>query len=109
MTPVPGSRNNQSGPAPASSSTETTARSMRRRAISSLGRPASRWAALAERLAGLPRDEIARRRMDLAVVSVLLEAGAGPDWLFREPGTGVIYGRSEGLGVASLHMFASGA
>jgi hypothetical protein len=68
-----------------------------------------RWAALAERLAGLPKDEIARRRMDLAVVSVLLDAGAGPDWLFREPGTGVIYGRSEGLGVASLHMFASGA
>jgi hypothetical protein len=68
-----------------------------------------RWSALAERLVGLPTDEIARRRMDLAVVSVLLDAGAGPDWLFREPGTGVIYARSEGLGVAALHMFASGA
>jgi hypothetical protein len=67
-----------------------------------------RWAALAERLSGLPSDEIARRRMDLAVVSVLLDAGAGPDWSFREPGTAETYARSEGLGVASLHMFASG-
>jgi Protein of unknown function (DUF1688) len=68
-----------------------------------------RWAALAERLAGLPKEEIARRRMDLAVVSVLLDAGAGPTWSYREPGTGETYARSEGLGVASFHMFANGA
>lgn len=68
-----------------------------------------RWSALAERLNGLPPEEIARRRMDLAVVSVLLDAGAGPDWSYREPGTGETYARSEGLGVASLHMFANGA
>ena len=68
-----------------------------------------RWAALAERLAGLPKEEIARRRMDLAVVSVLLDAGAGPAWSYREPGTGETYARSEGLGVASFHMFANGA
>src|SRR5712675_1004617 len=68
-----------------------------------------RWAALAERLNGLPREEIARRRMDLAVVSVLLDAGAGPAWSYREPGTGETYARSEGLGVASFHMFANGA
>ena len=68
-----------------------------------------RWAALAERLKGLPREEIARRRMDLAVVSVLLDAGAGPAWSYREPGTGETYARSEGLGVASFHMFAGGA
>src|SRR5262249_35682381 len=37
-----------------------------------------RWTALSQRIAGLPREEIARRRMDLAVVSVLLDAGAGP-------------------------------
>ncbi len=47
--------------------------------------------------------------MDLAVVSVLLDAGAGPAWSYREPGTGETYGRSEGLGVASFHMFANGA
>jgi hypothetical protein len=67
-----------------------------------------RWAALAPKLAALPKEEVARRRMDLAVVSVLLDAGAGPDWSYREPGTGEIYGRSEGLGVASFHMFANG-
>jgi hypothetical protein len=68
-----------------------------------------RWAALAERLKGVPKDEIARRRVDLAVVSVLLDAGAGPAWSYREPGTDEIYARSEGLGVASFHMFANGA
>jgi hypothetical protein len=68
-----------------------------------------RWAVLAERLNGLPKEEVARRRMDLAVVSVLLDAGAGPAWSYREPGTGETYARSEGLGVASFHMFANGA
>ena len=68
-----------------------------------------RWSALAARLSGLPKEEVARRRMDLAVVSVLLDAGAGPAWSYREPGTGETYARSEGLGVASLHMFANGA
>ena len=67
-----------------------------------------RWAALAPRLASLPKEEVARRRMDLAVVSVLLDAGAGPDWRYREPGTDETYARSEGLGVASFHMFANG-
>lgn len=68
-----------------------------------------RWKALAERLKHLPAEEVARRRMDLAVVSVLLDAGAGAAWNYREPGTGETYARSEGLGVASLHMFANGA
>ncbi len=67
-----------------------------------------RWAALAPRLASLTKEEVARRRMDLAVVSVLLDAGAGPDWRYREPGTNETYARSEGLGVASFHMFANG-
>ncbi len=68
-----------------------------------------RWSALAARLTHLPPEEIARRRMDLAVVSVLLDAGAGAAWSYREPGTGETYARSEGLGLASLHMFADGA
>lgn len=67
-----------------------------------------RWVALAPRLASLPKEEVARRRMDLAIVSVLLDAGAGPDWSYREPGTNETYTRSEGLGVASFHMFANG-
>jgi hypothetical protein len=68
-----------------------------------------RWAALAPRLKDLPKEEVARRRIDLAVVSVLLDAGAGPAWSYREPGTNETYTRSEGLGVASFHMFAGGA
>jgi hypothetical protein len=67
-----------------------------------------RWATLAPSLAALPTEEIARRRMDLAIVSVLLDAGAGPTWSYREPDSGETYARSEGLGVASFHMFANG-
>lgn len=67
-----------------------------------------RWAELAGRLAGSPMDEIVRVRIDLAVTSVLLDAGAGASWRYREPGTGEIYGRSEGLAVASFHLFLGG-
>ena len=67
-----------------------------------------RWATLVPKLAHLPKDEIARRRMDLAIVSVLLDAGAGPDWKYREAETGETFARSEGLGVASFRMFERG-
>lgn len=53
--------------------------------------------------------ERARARIDLAVTSVLLDAGAGSRWQFQEPGTGVTCSRSEGLAVASFHLFMSGA
>lgn len=52
--------------------------------------------------------ERVRSRIDLAVVSVLLDAGAGADWRFVEDGTGLTLSRSEGLGVASLHAFSAG-
>ncbi|MFO1085392.1 MAG: URC4/urg3 family protein [Reyranellaceae bacterium] len=68
-----------------------------------------RWAELAPRLSSFSREEVARRRIDLAVVSVLLDAGAGSGWSYREPGSGETYARSEGLAVASFHMFAAGA
>jgi hypothetical protein len=38
---------------------------------------------------------------------VLLDAGAGPDWKYLENGKSI--DRSEGLGVASFHMFMAGA
>lgn len=66
-----------------------------------------RWADLARRLPDDPA-ELARTRMDLCVVSVLLDAGAGPGWRYVEPGTGAVLARSEGLAVASLHAFAAG-
>lgn len=55
-------------------------------------------------------DDAARARamVDLTVVSVLLDAGAGPDWRYREPGTSQSYTRSEGLAVASWHAFCAG-
>ncbi|DAZ95033.1 TPA: hypothetical protein N0F65_003750, partial [Lagenidium giganteum] len=53
--------------------------------------------------------EKARRLLDLALVSVLLDAGAGPTWKYKEPKTETFYTRSEGLGIASLHMFQQGA
>lgn len=49
-----------------------------------------------------------RAAYDLAIVSVLLDAGAGPDWRYHEAMTGETFSRSEGLGVASFAMFASG-
>jgi hypothetical protein len=53
--------------------------------------------------------ETTRRMIDLFFVSVLLDAGAGDTWLFTEPGNGNgKYGRSEGIAVASLHMFSDG-
>lgn len=67
-----------------------------------------RWAALEKKLVG--RDPLAKARVmvDLAVVSVLLDAGAGDAWRYREAETGLLVGRSEGLAVASLAMFAAG-
>jgi hypothetical protein len=50
----------------------------------------------------------ARARIDLAVVSVLLDAGAGAAWRFDDRPTGTVLGRSEGLGIASLRAFERG-
>ena len=40
-------------------------------------------------------------------MSVLLDAGAGDHWRYTESGTKNVYERSEGIAVASLHMFTS--
>ncbi|MGI4776856.1 MAG: URC4/urg3 family protein [Janthinobacterium lividum] len=80
----------------------------------------SRWrhfeAGGVDRLADLDRllgDDVtprerARVQIDLALVSVLLDAGAGPDWHYVESASGERFSRSEGLGVASFHAFTSG-
>ena len=80
----------------------------------------SRWrhfeAGGVDRLAELDRllgdkvssRERARIQIDLVLVSVLLDAGAGPDWHYVESATGQRFTRSEGLGVASFHAFTSG-
>ena len=53
--------------------------------------------------------ESARIAADLATVSVLLDAGAGDRWRYRERASGVSFARSEGLAVASFDMFRAGA
>jgi hypothetical protein len=82
--------------------------------------PHSRWrhfdASGVARIAGLdallrnrPCADAARARFDLTTISVLLDAGAGAAWHYREPGTGVLLVRSEGLAVATLRAFVAGA
>ena len=53
-------------------------------------------------------DERARASIDLIVTSVLLDAGAGEGWRFRETQTGRTFARSEGLAVASFRVFEAG-
>ncbi|HEY9648357.1 MAG TPA: URC4/urg3 family protein [Chroococcidiopsis sp.] len=68
----------------------------------------SRLALLAEPLKGLDAVEQARIKFDLAVTSVLLDAGAGATWRYREADTGLTFQRSEGLAIASVHLFVAG-
>lgn len=52
--------------------------------------------------------EKARIKLDLVITSVLLDAGAGATWNYKEESSGRTFNRSEGLGVASYHMFLAG-
>lgn len=45
---------------------------------------------------------------ELAILSVLLDAGAGASWQYTEASTGLIHNRSEGLAIASWDMFKTG-
>jgi hypothetical protein len=67
-----------------------------------------RWKALAE---SIDEDAVERARIaaDLTTVSVLLDAGAGERWRYRERASGLSFARSEGLAVASFDMFRAGA
>ncbi|KAJ2693707.1 hypothetical protein H4218_005917 [Coemansia sp. IMI 209128] len=55
---------------------------------------------------GVSDWECARRVVDLFVVSVLIDAGAGSKWRYTDS-LGV-FERTEGLGIAALRMFESG-
>jgi hypothetical protein len=69
---------------------------------------AARMAEVRATLMPLGSSERARALFDLVIVSVLLDAGAGDAWRYREAQTGLELGRSEGLAVASLRMFQAG-
>jgi hypothetical protein len=64
--------------------------------------------ALDERLAPLDEDGRLAARFDLAITSVLLDAGAGDRWRYRDA-AGASYARSEGIAVASYDLFVAGA
>lgn len=67
-----------------------------------------RWAPLRQSWSKLTPLEQGRRAFELVMVSVLLDAGAGPHWRFRDAASGNLIGRSEGLALASLEFFTSG-
>jgi Protein of unknown function (DUF1688) len=70
---------------------------------------ADRWENIAGAASWPDRASRARAEFDLAIVSVLLDAGAGAAWRYRDGISGKSIGRSEGLALASLDMFAAGA
>lgn len=66
------------------------------------------WREAAARSLWRNGDARARAEFDLSIVSVLLDAGAGAAWRYRDTGTGIAASRSEGLALASLRAFESG-
>ncbi|MEO0533951.1 MAG: URC4/urg3 family protein [Cyanobacteria bacterium P01_A01_bin.123] len=63
---------------------------------------------VATSFAGWSDLDLARMKFDLAITSVLLDAGAGAAWHYVEPNTGKVFTRSEGLAIASFHSFKQG-
>lgn len=68
----------------------------------------NRKAELDARLGERSAVSAVRAQVDLALISVLLDAGAGPSWRYHEAETGLRLGRSEGLAVASFRAFMAG-
>ena len=63
------------------------------------------WDEIDKAMAWPSPEERSRTAFDLVIVSVLLDAGAGPGWKFVYPVSGETVSRSEGLALASLVMF----
>ena len=78
--------------------------------MSARGRPRAEPLGAKWQASATPPDvrEPCRRLSDLFLVSVLLDAGAGNAWSFKEAASGQNFARSEGLGVASIVMFEQG-
>lgn len=62
---------------------------------------------LVERLGGKDADGCLEAILDLFVVGVLLDAGAGNQWSYKDQ-NGKVFNRSEGLAVATFEMFEAG-
>jgi hypothetical protein len=66
------------------------------------------WAETAREAQWRDADAKARAAFDLAITSVLLDAGAGAAWRFKDPSSDLVAERSEGLALASLRLFEWG-
>ncbi len=67
------------------------------------------WSEIAARRRWESPAAAARSAFDLAITSVLLDAGAGSSWRYHDGGReGLIAARSEGLALASLRWFERG-
>jgi hypothetical protein len=67
-----------------------------------------RRAQLEKQIGNVQPADKAHTLIDLAMVSVLLDGGAGPDWKYTEASTGKTFTRSEGLALASYYAFTGG-
>jgi transposase len=67
-----------------------------------------RWAMLRRAFGDLSRRDFGRVAADLAIVNVLLDAGAGDAWDYRDSETGQTLSRSEGLSTQDLARHAHG-
>lgn len=66
------------------------------------------WADIAANASWRDAHDRARSEFDLAITSVLLDAGAGASWRYADSTSGMIAARSEGLALASLRLFEWG-
>lgn len=66
------------------------------------------WQEIANEAHWRDADAKARACFDLAITSVLLDAGAGAAWRYHDTGSDLIAARSEGLALASLRLFEWG-
>ena len=66
------------------------------------------WEEIASGAKWRDTDAKARACFDLAITSVLLDAGAGAAWRYKDPSSDFIATRSEGLALASLRLFEWG-
>lgn len=64
---------------------------------------------LENKIAGLSLLERLKVKTDLVITSVLVDAGAGMKWSFKDPEHNFSCGKSEGLALASLYAFMRGA
>ena len=69
----------------------------------------NRLAELKSALSKSSLEDRIRAKLDLVVISVLLDAGAGDSWSYHEENSSQNFSRSEGLAIASFRGFLNGS